>query len=157
MQDQLAKSCDEPLTDRTATGLAGSQGRVAELVGKTAAVTGSTSGIGLGIAEAFAKAGMKVMLNGFGGSAEINATRARLEKEFEVDVAYSSVDMTKPDEIVRMTEDAKRQLGTIDVLVNNTGIHHVEAIETFPVAKWEAIIAIDLSSPFAAFVLSYPQ
>jgi 3-hydroxybutyrate dehydrogenase len=119
-----------------------------ELRGKAAIVTGSTSGIGLGIARAFAQAGMDVMLNGLGDRAEIDKTRLGLETEFGVSAAYSAADMTKPDEIVKMVEDARKAFGSVDVLVNNAGIQHVEAIETFPVAKWDAIIAINLSAAF---------
>jgi 3-hydroxybutyrate dehydrogenase len=119
-----------------------------ELRGKAAIVTGSTSGIGLGIARAFAQAGMDVMLNGLGDRAEIDRTRLSLETEFGVSAAYSAADMTKPDEIVKMAEDARKAFGSVDVLVNNAGIQHVEAIETFPVAKWDAIIAINLSAAF---------
>ena len=119
-----------------------------ELRGKTAIVTGSTSGIGLGIALAFAGAGMNVMLNGLGNAEDIEMTRARLEDQFEVDVGYSAADMTRPDDILGMVEDTRKLFGQVDVLVNNAGIQHVEAVETFPVAKWDAIIAIDLSSAF---------
>ena len=119
-----------------------------ELSGRTAIVTGSTSGIGLGIARAFAASGMPVMLNGLGDAAAIEATRAGLEKEFGVKVAYCAADMTNPAEISGMVEQARTAFGKVDVLVNNAGIQHVEAIETFPVAKWDAIIAIDLSSAF---------
>jgi 3-hydroxybutyrate dehydrogenase len=119
-----------------------------ELAGKPAIVTGSTSGIGLGIARAFAAAGMPVMLNGFGDPAAIEKTRADLAAEFGVNVAYSPADMTKPAEITGMVEAARAAFGRVDVLVNNAGIQHVEAIETFPVEKWDAIIAIDLSSAF---------
>ena len=119
-----------------------------ELAGRPAIVTGSTSGIGLGIARAFAAAGMPVMLNGFGDPAAIEATRVGLAEEFGVNVAYSAADMSKPDEITGMVDLASKALGRVDVLVNNAGIQHVEAIETFPPAKWDAIIAIDLSSAF---------
>ena len=119
-----------------------------ELAGKAAIVTGSTSGIGLGIARAFAASGMPVMLNGLGDADAIEATRAGLAKEFGIKVAYSAADMTKPVEITGMVEQACAAFGRVDVLVNNAGIQHVEAIETFPVAKWDAIIAIDLSSAF---------
>jgi len=127
------------------------------LAGKSAIVTGSTSGIGLGIAQAFAGAGMHVMLNGFGDAAEIEKTRAGLEKTFGVKVAYSAADMTKPDDIAAMVADAGKALGKVDVLVNNAGIQHVEAIETFPVAKWDAIIAINLSSAFHAMRAVVPE
>jgi 3-hydroxybutyrate dehydrogenase len=120
----------------------------AELEGRNAIVTGSTSGIGLGIARAFAAAGMNVMLNGFGEPKEIEFTRSSLETDFGVGIAYSAADMTRPGEIAAMVDDARKQFGNIDVLVNNAGIQHVEAIETFPVAKWDAIIAINLSSAF---------
>jgi len=131
---------DQPSTDSSRGGNA--------LVGRTAIVTGSTSGIGLGIAEAFAAAGMHVMLNGFGDKAGIQKIRADLEEAFRIKTAYSAADMSKPVEIAQMMEDARKAFGKVDVLVNNAGIQHVEAIETFPVAKWDAIIAIDLSSAF---------
>jgi 3-hydroxybutyrate dehydrogenase len=119
-----------------------------ELAGKTAIVTGSTSGIGLGIARAFASAGMNVILNGFGDPQEIERIRRTFESEFHVTAAHSPADMSRPDEIGAMVEDARRICGSVDVLVNNAGIQHVEAIETFPPAKWDAIIAINLSSAF---------
>jgi 3-hydroxybutyrate dehydrogenase len=127
------------------------------LAGKTAIVTGSTSGIGLGIAQAFAGAGMNVMLNGFGDAAEIERTRADLEKTFGVKVAYSGADMTKPDQIAGMVTEAGKLLGKVDVLVNNAGIQHVEAVETFPIAKWDAIIAINLSAAFHAIRAVVPE
>lgn len=116
--------------------------------GKNAIVTGSTSGIGLGIAEAFAAAGMNVVLNGFGDAEEIERTRAGLERDHGIEALHSGADMTKPDEIAAMVEAAKRELGSVDVVVNNAGIQHVEPIEDFPVEKWDAIIAINLSSAF---------
>ena len=128
-----------------------------ELAGKTAIVTGSTSGIGLGIAHAFAEAGMHVMLNGFGDKAEIEKTRMDLEESCHIKTAYSAADMLKPADIVAMVEDAHKLLGKVDVLVNNAGIQHVEAIETFPIAKWDAIIAIDLSSAFHAMRAVVPE
>jgi 3-hydroxybutyrate dehydrogenase len=131
--------------------------RAAELAGKTAVVTGSTSGIGLGVAQAFAEAGMHVMLNGFGDKAEIEKTQQEIEGRFGVMTAYSAADMTRPADIVGMVEDARRMLGKVDVLVNNAGIQHVEAIETFPVAKWDAIIAIDLASVFHATRAVVPE
>ena len=128
-----------------------------ELAGRTAIVTGSTSEIGLGIAQALAANGMHVMLNGFGDKIEIQKIRADLEEVYGVKTAYSAADMSKPDEIVGMVEDARAALGNVDVLVNNAGIQHVEAIETFPVAKWDAIIAIDLSSSFHAIRAVVPE
>jgi 3-hydroxybutyrate dehydrogenase len=127
------------------------------LAGKSAIVTGSTSGIGLGIAQAFAGAGMHVMLNGFGDAAEIEQTRADLEKTFGVKVAYSGADMTKPEEIAGMVAEAGKLLGKVDVLVNNAGIQHVEAVESFPVGKWDAIIAINLSAAFHAIRAVVPE
>ena len=128
-----------------------------ELAGKTAIVTGSTSGIGLGIAHAFAEAGMHVMLNGFGDKAEIQKIRADMEETCGIKTAYSAADMSKPGDIVQMVDDARKLLGQVDVLVNNAGIQHVEAIETFPAAKWDAIIAIDLSSAFHAMRAVVPE
>jgi 3-hydroxybutyrate dehydrogenase len=122
--------------------------RLQELTGRTAIVTGSTSGIGLGIAQAFAASGMHVMLNGFGDEKEIRKIRADMEEAHGIKTAYSVADMTKPIEIAQMVKDARRSFGKVDVLVNNAGIQHVEAIETFPAAKWDAIIAVDLSSAF---------
>jgi 3-hydroxybutyrate dehydrogenase len=119
-----------------------------ELAGKSAIVTGSTSGLGLGIARAFAAAGMNVALNGFGDPAEIEAMRSALEREFGIKTVYSAADMAKPDHIARMAEEAERAFGQIDVLVNNAGIQHVEAVEKFPPEKWDAIISINLSSAF---------
>ena len=121
-----------------------------ELVGKAAVVTGSTSGIGLGIARAFAEAGINVMLNGFGNANEIETTRSGLADEFGVKVAYSGADMSKPAEITKMITDAIAAFGAVDILVNNAGIQHVEAVETFPPEKWDAIIAINMSSAFHA-------
>src|SRR5262249_13664651 len=126
-----------------------------ELAGKAAIVTGSTSGIGLG-ARAFAEAGMNVVLNGFGDRSEIEKTRSELEKTYGVQFTYSAADMSKTSDIVRMVEDAAAAFGQVDVLVSNTGIQHVEAIETFPPEKWDAIIAIDLSSAFHAIRAAVP-
>jgi len=136
----------------TVTGeMAGSKPmRVADLLGKSAIVTGSTSGIGLGIARAFAACGMNVLLNGFGDPDEIDRTLGQLGEEFRVDVDYSAADMSKPDDISRMVDQAQTRFGTVDVLVNNAGIQHVEAVETFPIAKWDAILSINLSAAFHA-------
>lgn len=120
------------------------------LKGRTAIVTGSTSGIGLGIAEAFAASGVHVMLNGFGDAAGIERTRLRLTERYGIRAAYSAADMSRPAEIVRLVQETEDALGAVEVLVNNAGIQHVEAVETFPPEKWDAIIAIDLSSAFHA-------
>jgi 3-hydroxybutyrate dehydrogenase len=118
------------------------------LRGKTAVVTGSTSGIGLGIASALANAGASVILNGFGDRTEIERTRRDLAAAAGTEVLYSPADMSMPDEIAAMIADAHRDVGGVDILVNNAGIQHVEAIETFPTAKWDLILAINLSSAF---------
>ena len=126
------------------------------LKGKNAVVTGSTSGIGLGIARAFAKDGANVLINGFGEKAEIEKERAGIEKEFGVKALYSPADMTKPAEIAAMINTAETQLGSCDILVNNAGIQHVAPIEEFPVEKWEQIIAINLSAAFHAIRAAVP-
>ena len=118
------------------------------LKGKAALVTGSTSGIGLGMARAFAAEGCKVMLNGLGDAAEIESTRAALAEEFGVEVHYNGADMTKPDQIAAMIEETESAFGSLDILVNNAGIQHTAAIPDFPDAKWEAVIAINLSAVF---------
>jgi 3-hydroxybutyrate dehydrogenase len=120
------------------------------LKSKAAVVTGSTSGIGLAIARAFAKEGADVVLNGFGAPEEIEALRRDIEAEFGVRALYSAADMTKPDDITAMILKAEEEFGTVDILVNNAGIQHVSPIEEFPIDKWDAIIAINLSSAFHA-------
>jgi 3-hydroxybutyrate dehydrogenase len=129
---------------------AAAQAPNAEFVGRSAIVTGSTSGIGLGIVKALAGAGMNVLLNGFGQRADIDRTVAEIRETFGVKADYSPADMSKPDDIARMVAMAEDAFGAVDVLVNNAGIQHVEAIETFPLEKWNAIIAIDLSAAFHA-------
>lgn len=127
------------------------------LKGKSAIVTGSTSGIGLGIASALAEAGANVMLNGFGPPAEIDETRRALATKYNIKASYSAADMSDPGQIAGMIEATKSELGAVDILVNNAGIQHVEAIETFPVAKWDAILAINLSAAFHAIRLVVPE
>lgn len=114
----------------------------------SAIITGSTSGIGLGVANAFAGAGWNVMLNGFGDAAEIEAIRAGIEERHGVKARYSGADMTNPAEIAAMVQEADAAFGQVDILVNNAGIQHVSPVEEFPEAKWDAIIAINLSSAF---------
>jgi 3-hydroxybutyrate dehydrogenase len=118
------------------------------LEGRAAIVTGSTSGIGLGIAKALAEAGAATMLNGFGDKKEIERNRGALSEENDVDVAYSDSDMSKGDEIAQMAKDARERFGSVDIIVNNAGIQHVAPIESFPAAKWDQILAINLSSAF---------
>ena len=115
---------------------------------RNAVVTGSTSGIGLGIADALAGAGMNVMLNGFGDVDEIEAHRSRLADTHGVDVGYSGADMAVPDQITAMIEETRAAFGRVDVVVNNAGIQHVSPIERFPTEKWDAILAINLSAAF---------
>jgi len=126
------------------------------LSGKSAVVTGSTSGIGLGIAKALATAGANVMLNGLGAAAEVEKTRAALANAFKVRVGYDAADMTKPDAIRSLVAKAERELGAVDILVNNAGIQHVAPVESFPDAKWDAVLAIDLSSAFHAIKAALP-
>ena len=118
------------------------------LKGKTALVTGSTSGIGLATARALAQDGANIMLNGFGDKAAIEKIRTGIEKDFGVKARHSAADMTKPAEIVEMLRTTEKEFGALDVLVNNAGIQHVANIEDFPIEKWDAIIAINLSSSF---------
>src|SRR5215475_6122090 len=126
------------------------------LKGKTAVVTGSTSGIGLGIARALAGEGANVVLNGFGDANEIEKIRASVEKECGVKAAYSPADMTKPAEIAAMIKTAEQTFGSVDILINNAGIQHVAPIEEFPIEKWDQIIAINLSSAFHATRAAVP-
>jgi 3-hydroxybutyrate dehydrogenase len=118
------------------------------LKGKTALVTGSTSGIGLAMVRAFAEKGANVVLNGSRSPDEIEQARAGIERDFSVKALYLSADMSVPAQIAQMMAEAERALGSIDVLVNNAGIQHVEPIESFPAEKWDAIIAVNLSSAF---------
>jgi 3-hydroxybutyrate dehydrogenase len=115
---------------------------------KSAIVTGSTSGIGLGIARAFAEQGADVMLNGFGNAEEIEFTRAELARRCGVKVRHSGADMSRPDQVRAMAREAEAAFGKVDILVNNAGIQHVAPIESFPEEKWDAIVAINLSSAF---------
>jgi 3-hydroxybutyrate dehydrogenase len=125
------------------------------LSGKVALVTGSTSGIGLAVLEKLAAEGADVVMNGFGDPMALEAIRAGLEERYSVRVRYDGADMTKPEEIGAMVEAARRAFGSLDILVNNAGIQHVEPIETFPVEKWNAILAINLSSAFHTIRVSF--
>ena len=122
------------------------------LKGKTALVTGSTSGIGLGIAKALAEQGANIMMNGFG---EKDAAMAQV-KAFGVEVDYHGADMSKPAEIEAMMQATEKRFGAVDILVNNAGIQHVANIEDFPVDRWDAIIAINLSSAFHTTRMAMP-
>ena len=126
------------------------------LAKRNALVTGSTSGIGLAIARALAKEGANVTINGFGEAAAIEAERAGIEKEFGVKARYSAADMTKPGEIASMVAEAQNAFGSLDILVNNAGIQFVSPIEDFPIDKWDAILAINLSAAFHAIRAATP-
>jgi 3-hydroxybutyrate dehydrogenase len=126
------------------------------LEGKSALVTGSTSGIGLGIARALAGAGASVMLNGFGDASDIERLRAHLAEETEVAVAYDGANVARPNEVTRLIETTQNVLGSLDILVNNAGIQFVAPIEEFPDEKWEEIIGLNLSSVFYAMKAAIP-
>ena len=126
------------------------------LAGKVSLVTGSTSGIGLGIARALAEAGSAVVLNGLGVTDEIASTRDRLSADFGVKVSYSAADMTRPEAIAEMIAATIAEHGRLDVLVNNAGIQYVAPLDQFPVEKWDAILSIILSSAFHTTRLALP-
>jgi 3-hydroxybutyrate dehydrogenase len=127
-----------------------------KLNGKRAIVTGSTSGIGLGIARALAASGADIMLNGFGDAGEIETLQRGLEQAYGVKVGYSAADMAKPDEVIGLVEDAAGLLGGVDILVNNAGIQHTAPVEEFPVERWDAVLAINLSSSFHTIRAALP-
>ncbi|MEQ1610553.1 MAG: 3-hydroxybutyrate dehydrogenase [Hyphomonadaceae bacterium] len=124
---------------------------------RTAIVTGSTSGIGEGIARALAASGCNVVINGFGDAVAIERLRVAIEAEHKVKCLYSGADMTKTDQIEAMFATTREALGPVDVLVNNAGVQHVSPVEDFPVAKWDLIIALNLSSAFHTTRLAFPD
>ena len=126
------------------------------LSGKNAVVTGSTSGIGLAYARAFAGAGANIVLNGMGQPADIEKERAAIESDFKVKAVHSPADMTKAAEIAEMVALGEKTFGSVDILVNNAGIQFVAPVEEFPPEKWEAIIAINLSSAFYGIRAAVP-
>ena len=126
------------------------------LTGKTAVVTGSTSGIGLAIARGFAGAGANIVINGFGAPADIERERSGIETDFKVKAVHSAADMSKPAEIAEMIALGEKTFGSVDILVNNAGIQFVSPIEDFPIEKWDAIIAINLSAAFHAIRAAVP-
>ncbi|HEY0445620.1 MAG TPA: 3-hydroxybutyrate dehydrogenase [Allosphingosinicella sp.] len=126
------------------------------LKGKTALVTGSTSGIGLACARALAAEGADVMLNGFGDPAEIERLRAEIEAG-GVRVSYHGADLTRPDQIEALIRAAEEELGGVDILINNAGMQHVAPVDQFPIDKWDLIIALNLSAAFHAIRLALPR
>jgi 3-hydroxybutyrate dehydrogenase len=132
------------------------QSTARSLEGRVALVTGSTSGIGLGIARAFAAAGADVVLNGLGDREDIAATQALIVSEHNVKAIYSPADMSKPEPIAQMVAETIDKFGQIDILVNNAGIQHVAPVEQFPIEKWDAILAVNLSSAFHTIRAALP-
>ncbi len=126
------------------------------LAGRSAIITGSTSGIGLGIAREFAKAGANIVLNGFGDAGEIEKLRLALAAEFGVKVLYSGADLSKAEDVEKMVNLAADRLGQVDILVNNAGIQFVSPIENFPIEKWQAVLAINLTAAFVATKAAFP-
>lgn len=130
---------------------------MSSLKGKSALVTGSTSGIGLGIARALAKEGAHVTLNGFGDAKQIEELTQSMAKEYGVEVHYSAADMSKPADIRKMVQEHEGRFGSVDVLVNNAGIQFVSPVDEFPEEKWDAILAINLSSNFHTIKAALPK
>ena len=128
-----------------------------EMKGKVAVVTGSTSGIGLGIARALGAAGADLVINGFGEAAAIEKLRKELASTYGVRVSFGAADLTKPADATALIENATRELGRVDVLVNNAGIQHVSPVHEFPLDKWDAIIAINLTAVFLTTRAALPQ
>ncbi len=126
------------------------------LKGKVAIVTGSTSGIGLGMARALAQQGASIMLNGFGQAAAIDALRREIAETYAVSCEYNAADLSKGDQCAALVADTETRLGAVDILVNNAGIQHVAPIEDFPPDRWDAVIAINLSSSFHTIRAAIP-
>jgi 3-hydroxybutyrate dehydrogenase len=131
-------------------------GTARALAGKVSLITGSTSGIGLGIARALASAGSAVVLNGFGKPDEISGIRTKIANEFGVKVTFSGADMSEPDAIRAMIDGVQKEHGRLDILINNAGIQFVAPLQEFPIEKWDAILAINLSSAFHTTRLALP-
>jgi 3-hydroxybutyrate dehydrogenase len=126
------------------------------LKGKTALITGSTSGIGLACAKALAAEGANVMLNGFGDAGEIETIRKGLEEASGGKASYSNADLTRPDQIEALMRQAEKELGTVDILLNNAGMQHVAPIDQFPVDRWDLMLALNLSAAFHTIRLALP-
>lgn len=129
---------------------------MSSLTGKTALVTGSTSGIGLGIAQSLADQGVRIALNGFGEASVIEGLKVELSRRSGFQALHFGADMSKPGEIAEMMQAAEGEMGAVDILVNNAGIQHVAAVEDFAVEKWDAVIAINLSSAFHTIRAAIP-
>ena len=127
------------------------------LDGRSAVITGSTSGIGLGFARALAKEGCAVMLNGFGDSAEIDASRKAIESDFRVTALYDAADMRRPDEITGMIDRATQEFGAVDILINNAGMQHRAPVQEFPLDTWNDILAVNVTAAFIATKHVLPQ
>ena len=127
------------------------------LQGRAAIVTGSTSGIGLGVARALAAQGASILLNGFGDAAEVERLRAELSERHAVRVAYSGCDVSRPEQVAAMVAQARDELGGVDILVNNAGVQHVSPIENFAAEQWDRVIAINLSGAFHASRAAIPE
>ncbi len=147
----------EPTGSDRRGGLALAKKELEVLRGKNAVITGSTSGIGLGIARALAAERCNIMLNGFGDEAAIEKNRAALEQAHNIKAGYNGADLTKPDEIGSLIDSAVKQLGGVDILVNNAGIQHTASVDEFPPEKWDAIIAVNLSAAFHAIHHALPH
>lgn len=131
--------------------------RTTLLAGRVAVVTGSTSGIGLGIAKSLAEAGAHVVLNGMADKATVTQAKRAVRGRRKIDVIYHGADMSKPAEVADLITSTQKQLGSVDILVNNAGIQHTAPVENFPPEKWDAIIAINLSSAFHTIRTALPQ
>ncbi len=125
--------------------------------GKCAVITGSTSGIGMGMAKALAAEGANIMLNGFGDAAEIENERSGIEKQFGVRVAYNGADISRPEQVENLIEETASKLGSLDILVNNAGIQHVAPVADFPLDRWNAVIATNLSAAFYGIKYALPK
>ena len=128
-----------------------------ELKNKAAIITGSTSGIGLGLAQALAAQGTHILLNGFGDATEIAKLRKTLADENGVRVGYSGADLSRPAEVAAMVEQGTAELGRVDILINNAGIQFTAAVQDFPTERWDAVIALNLSAVFHAIRAALPQ